>query len=320
MALILLFLLTVTNTFAGSQLSGGGGAVNSYNPIFANQIFVDGVSGSDITGNGSVTAPYLTITNAQAVDISNYNNLYTIVVERGVFNNNGIPFLLTNNSSFYFYSGTVITNGFFLVFNVTNSSVSVVGGVTIYANSSEAVAFYNTSNVFTTFGTYGNPINYVSGSASGVIGNYAGTGTSQSDTASITINSIFTTSIMGGSGVTVENFTNSFIHLTLLNPSTFTGTLVPFTSNANVTYPYTNDLILQITCPQLISTYNNFLKLMGDGYAKIILDPMQFVNSSYPSVSNTNVLLVARDVEFSIWPTNLLLNSPPNLYTNTFWP
>jgi hypothetical protein len=269
------------------------------------------VSGSDITGNGTVNAPYLTITNAQAIDIANYNNLYTIVVERGIFDyKNANSLLLTNNSSMYFYAGVVVTNTSFGIFQLTNTTVTVSGSLTMYPGG---IDVSQCSNVVANIGLPNAPMNYFGAPGSFLIYDNASTlGDAQNIYVNMFVNS-FSASLM----YHTKQFTNSVFHVTAYYPSTMQASANGQSGNL-ATYPYTNNETFEITCPQI--TCPGSAANLWYGYYKLILDPMVFICSTYPSVSQTNILLVARDVEFTTWPTNLLLNSPPNLFTNTFWP
>jgi len=308
---LIILLLTIIRSPAPIYPGMGGGGIGAGNGIFANQIFVDGVSGSDITGNGTITAPYLTITNAQAVDITSYNNLYTIVVERGIFDyKNQDTVHLTNNSSMYFYSGVVITNTSFGVYNCTNAVMSVSGALSLY---SSALSISGSSNVTINIGSPNAPLQQISGGGLLISDNTTINGDCQNISVSIFVNS-FSAGLM----FHTRQFTNSAFHVTAYYPSTVLS-FASYQSGNLATYPYTNDETLEITCPQITST-GSATSTWQSLYCKLILDPMVFICSTYPSVSQTNILLVARDVEFTTWPTNLLLNSPPNLFTNTFWP
>lgn len=325
---VAVILFTAFNLLAQNQYYGkfnGTGSnvtdvVNQYNAAFANQIFVDGVAGSDITGNGTITAPYMTITNAQAVDIASYNNLYTVVVERGFYDLKSQSILLTNNSSMYFYSGVVLTNTYFLIAGVSNSTITVQGALNMYPGlANNGACYFNTdSNVVVNFGTPQAPINYLSQSV-GTFGIFDGISTPAGN-QSIQFNAYFNSflSPLSSCGANrTKGFTNSTFHITAYQPSGGSYFLAQGTA-ALGNYPYTNAFTVQLTCPQF--TYTGAASYLYQPYAKVILDPMVFITSAYPSVSQTNMVMVLRNVEMTTWPTNLLLNNPPNLFTNSFWP
>lgn len=301
--LIILLFLLLDQLVAMAQIVT---FANTSSAFFSNQIFVDGVSGSDITGNGTVNYPYLTITNAVQQDITTFNNTNTIVIERGTFS--GTQIICTNNSSFYIYSGVVFSAAYFSCNALTNTSVTIIGGAVF--NGTYALTFGGTacSNVVINLGSTYAPIGFL-GSANVIDG--GGAGLEQQITINSYANIITNTTFLLAN---LSSFTNnSYIHITGFN-----STSAKFFSNApnTIAYPYTGGCTIQLTFPSFALTGN--AGNTWNSYCRVILDPMIFSFASAPTATTTNEYLICRAVEFPTWPTNMV---PNNIQTNaTFSP
>ncbi len=110
------------------------------NSLTIGQIFVDGVTGSDSSGDGTASKPFATLTKGQQIAATNN---YTVVGVQGTFNEGGLG---TNSVGWYFYDGVRVTNAgalFIVAGSVTNL---VIDGRGILISSTNF--FINQTNAF----------------------------------------------------------------------------------------------------------------------------------------------------------------------------
>lgn len=105
---------------AGLQASLEG-ATNAAGRLVPNSVFVDGVTGNDTTGDGTLGRPYATLTKGQTEAVSGQ----TVVVLQGTFieGNLGKP-----GVGWYFNAGTAVTNTVIFRVDSTNGTNLVVRG------------------------------------------------------------------------------------------------------------------------------------------------------------------------------------------------
>jgi hypothetical protein len=141
--------LTYTPGFAPNYIQATP-SVSAYNSIYTNNLYVDGVIGSDTTGDGTVNRPFASITCAGQFATNNQ----TIVAIEGTFVSNVVSNQYPNQNIYIQLNAGVTVNQASTTFplvnvlNASSSTVSITGsGAIITAGVIPVVQIANTTNV-----------------------------------------------------------------------------------------------------------------------------------------------------------------------------
>jgi hypothetical protein len=294
-------------------VGGGAGSVTKDNALFLNQMFVSAATGSDINGDGTVTAPYASIANAYN---NHATNGQTVVALDGTFVDNVCQY--KDGVAIYLQSGVIISNtastatDFIQVVGVTNFNVKIGGSGSFYMSGYGALLMNACSNGTATisFDKYvvigsgaGSVFRHVASAGISWVANIRLFITGNEMSGLLSGGALSTNVVLWAASNTTTNwYVNYDIKKSIIGYNIATG------GDITDPWPY-NSRVLEITCPQIYMKGGSLNANAYNSWTKTILNRVQLGVGYYPT-TQTNFFMYHRNTEFTNYiPSGVATNS-----------